>query len=223
MANRPLKMKKKKLESYLQELDSLESSQLPRDAWYMEQYPTPPSVAAEVLTQILLQARETIEGKIVMDLGCGSGPLAIGCVLLGAERVIALDIDINCVHLTERNAMAIGITKDQLMCRQCDVRTLSSEDIQATVDTVVMNPPFGTKYDKGIDKLFIEKALLFANVIYSFHKSSTRHYWITTVSKELNCTVTPMFKVKFPIDKLFKFHRVDSKDVDVDILKFVKN
>lgn len=42
------------------------------------------------------------------------------------------------------------------------------------VDTVIMNPPFGTR-NKGIDTVFLKAALnLASHAVYSLHKSSTR-------------------------------------------------
>lgn len=42
-------------------------------------------------------------------------------------------------------------------------------------DTVLMNPPFGTKHNEGIDMKFLEVALkLSNNAVYSLHKTSTR-------------------------------------------------
>ncbi|CAM9502521.1 unnamed protein product, partial [Choristocarpus tenellus] len=42
------------------------------------------------------------------------------------------------------------------------------------VDTVIMNPPFGTR-NSGIDMIFLEQALQVASTaVYSMHKSSTR-------------------------------------------------
>ena len=35
----------------------------------------------------------TIPGKHVIDIGCGSGILSIGALLLGADRALAVDID----------------------------------------------------------------------------------------------------------------------------------
>jgi hypothetical protein len=43
-----LKMKKKQLENYLQQLDTLESLGFPRDAWELEQYPAPVTIASEL-------------------------------------------------------------------------------------------------------------------------------------------------------------------------------
>jgi predicted RNA methylase len=40
-------------------------------------------------------------------------------------------------------------------------------------DTVVMNPPFGTR-NTGIDTAFVMKGMEYSNVVYSLHKTSTR-------------------------------------------------
>ena len=57
----------------------------------LEQYPTPPDIAAHML---LAAAEEgDIEGKLIADLGCGGGVLGIGAALLGAEHVLAVDLD----------------------------------------------------------------------------------------------------------------------------------
>ena len=44
------------------------------------------------------------EGDKVLDLGCGSGILSIGAVLLGAESACAVDIDENSVRIAAENA-----------------------------------------------------------------------------------------------------------------------
>lgn len=42
-------------------------------------------------------------------------------------------------------------------------------------DTVVMNPPFGTKNNAGIDMKFLKMGLdLSCDSVYSLHKSTTR-------------------------------------------------
>jgi predicted RNA methylase len=61
-----LKMKKKQLENYLQQLDTLESLGFPRDAWELEQYPTRVDIASEALTNLQLQ-ESAIDGRTIMD------------------------------------------------------------------------------------------------------------------------------------------------------------
>ena len=48
-------------------------------------------------------------GDRVIDVGSGSGALAVGAALLGAERVVAVDIDPAAVEATTRNAAANGV------------------------------------------------------------------------------------------------------------------
>jgi len=50
---------------------------------YLEQYTIPTDVAAELLF-IAAYINDDIIDKVVADLGCGTGRLAVGAVLLGA-------------------------------------------------------------------------------------------------------------------------------------------
>jgi ribosomal protein L11 methyltransferase len=57
-------------------------------------------------TQLCLEMMEhlPIEGATVLDLGCGSGILAVGAARLGAARILALDTDPIAVEATAENA-----------------------------------------------------------------------------------------------------------------------
>ena len=54
---------------------------------------------------LVLMERVGLRGKSVADVGCGSGILAIGAVLLGAASVEAVDIDPIAVEVTKANAL----------------------------------------------------------------------------------------------------------------------
>ena len=56
-------------------------------------------------------------GATVLDLGCGSGILAIAAAKLGARRVLALDVDPNAVRAAHENAAANGVA-DAVDARQ---------------------------------------------------------------------------------------------------------
>ncbi|MCL2545349.1 MAG: 50S ribosomal protein L11 methyltransferase [Clostridia bacterium] len=48
-------------------------------------------------------------GCACLDVGCGTGILAIACALLGASKVTAVDIDPTAVTVAERNVRANGV------------------------------------------------------------------------------------------------------------------
>ena len=73
-------MKLRKLEMLLEEFETFKN---PDPA--LEQYMTPPVVAARLLFHAYMKG--DIEGRSVLDLGCGTGILACGAALLGAKEV----------------------------------------------------------------------------------------------------------------------------------------
>lgn len=64
-------------------------------------------------TQLVLEAAEdilpTIPNATVLDLGCGSGILAIGAAKMGASHIWAVDTDPMAVRVTNENAEANGV------------------------------------------------------------------------------------------------------------------
>lgn len=74
-----------------------------------------------------------LEGKTVIDYGCGSGILAIAAIKLGAARVIGIDIDPQAIQASKDNAERNGVA-DKLELFLADERP---EGLKA--DTVVAN------------------------------------------------------------------------------------
>lgn len=89
------------------------------------------------------------------------------------------------------------------------------------VDTVLTNPPFGTKQNAGIDVTFLRAATRLASrAVYSFHKSSTRSYLVKTV-KEWGYDVEVVAQMHFDIPNMYKFHKQDSVDIQVDLVRVI--
>ena len=59
---------------------------------HLEQYTVSAPVAATML-YIAAYTNNGIIGKNILDLGCGTGRLALGASFLGARDIVAVDID----------------------------------------------------------------------------------------------------------------------------------
>ena len=65
--------------------------------------------SGQVMARYLLDNKKEVQGKMVLDFGCGSGVVAIAAKLAGAQRVIALDIDQAALTATQVNARLNGV------------------------------------------------------------------------------------------------------------------
>ena len=138
---------RKKLEIQLQQLESFRE---PNPV--LEQYPITPQGAAIILT-IISNTYNDIQNKVLGDLGCGTGILAIGAALLGAKEVIGVDIDPQQLEIAARNAQKLNIV-NKTRWIQSDI-----QDFSTRVDIVIQNPPFGVQRgDRGMDTIFLKKA-----------------------------------------------------------------
>jgi ribosomal protein L11 methyltransferase len=52
---------------------------------------------------------QSLDGRQVVDYGCGSGILAIAALRLGAQRIVAMDIDPQALRATRENAARNGV------------------------------------------------------------------------------------------------------------------
>jgi len=66
-------------------------------------------------TRLCLELMENVikKGDKVLDMGCGSGILSIGSVLLGAENAVAVDIEENSVKTAVENAQKNNIPDEK--------------------------------------------------------------------------------------------------------------
>ena len=67
---------------------------------------------AHATTHLCLELVSELEPASLLDVGCGSGVIAIAAALLGFSPVIAVDVDSAAVDATLRNADANGATVD---------------------------------------------------------------------------------------------------------------
>lgn len=62
--------------------------------------------SGQVLAQYILDNTTLVKGKSVVDMGSGSGIVAIAAALAGAKKVIACDIDLDALDAVKANAAA---------------------------------------------------------------------------------------------------------------------
>lgn len=194
-------MKQRKLEMLLEELEGFSDPELE-----LEQYQTPPLLAAEILHFAYMQG--DLEDS-VQDLGCGTGILAIGAKLLGARRVVAYDTDQKALEIAKRNAEKFGVEIEFVLS---DIT-----EIKEHVKTTVMNPPFGARV-KGRDRPFLSSALRTSEVIYSIHNRGS----LAFIQKFIKpAVITHSYVAKFPIKRTFDFHKKEKEVIEVEIYRIM--
>uniref|UniRef100_A0A336KU10 Methyltransferase-like protein 5 n=1 Tax=Culicoides sonorensis TaxID=179676 RepID=A0A336KU10_CULSO len=207
------RLKLRKLEEYLQGLDDFETPKV-----QLEQYATPAHIASHMLYTIEANYQD-IEGKLVADLGSGCGMLSVGAFLLGAAHVTGFEIDGDAIEIFKTNVDEMEIENIDVV--QCDVvNQLETVYSDLKFDTVILNPPFGTKNNAGMDMKFLQSAISLTNgTIYSLHKTSTREY-IKKRALDWNLTSNVIAELKYDLPSSYKFHKKQSVDIEVDFWRF---
>ncbi|MCW6168349.1 MAG: METTL5 family protein [Thermoplasmatales archaeon] len=185
---------KKELEIFLQKLKGNRAYRID-----LEQYPTDTIVASNILNTAYLDGN--IEEKMVADLGSGNGIFAVGAALLGAKKVYAVESDPTLVEVLKENAKGLNIE-------------ILNEDVSkfnSPVDTVIMNPPFGSVMTHS-DRKFLKKAVESAGVIYSIHNSKSSEY----VEKfyKAHGEIIRKYKTAITVPRIYKHHTMDRAKVD---------
>jgi len=203
-------IQKKELERKLSKIRSFSSPQVT-----LEQYVTPEHIAAEILWFAAYTYKDIIQ-KIILDLGCGAGILGIGATLLGAQRVIGVDIDPRAIRTAITNSELLGIKE------KIDWIAMEVGSVTGRYDTVIENPPFGTKR-RGADLRFLQKALEVGEVVYSLHKSGLQNRATVRDFVDKNdAKITVVLQNKFALRRTLNFHRKREYTFDVDLYRIVR-
>ena len=209
---------------------------------YCEQYMTPPDLA----TEIVLRIEEDISGCTVADLGCGTCMLAIGCALIGADFVLGLEIDTEAVQIASENIANFHL-HSKIDVITCDLKSTALRGLSKRFDTVIMNPPFGTKRgvkdikirhhkqknkQKGTAKVvsmpdeyqatdidFLRAGCIMARVcVYSLHKANTLHY-IKKTCKDWGVKLDIVEMICYELTAHYRHEVRDRKDIEVYLVR----
>ncbi|KAB0801984.1 hypothetical protein PPYR_04170 [Photinus pyralis] len=206
-------MKLRHLEELLQQIDGFDNPKL-----LLEQYVTPSHLASHMLHTIQAHYGD-IDSKLIADLGSGCGGLTLGTAALNAGLVIGFEIDANAIQICQNNINDQEFSNIDIV--QCDITSNSFVSRWFKMfDTVIMNPPFGTKHNAGIDMDFLKKGFALSNnVIYSLHKSSTRAH-VLKFAKANDVKAEVLAQLRYDLPTTYKFHKKDSVDIEVDFFRF---
>jgi methylase of polypeptide subunit release factors len=92
----------------------------------------------------LIETTDLVHGKIVLEIGTGSGLVSLCCLRHGARRVVATDVNPNAVENARYNANMLDVAS------RLDVRLVSTNtpsafevlDPDEKFDVIVSNPPW---------------------------------------------------------------------------------
>lgn len=180
----------------------------------LEQYPTPPALAAHVIHVADLNG--DIEGRTVVDLGTGTGMLALGAALRGPARVVGVELDADPLTTAGENERRVGTT--------VPIHWVRADATRAPLcltepTTVVMNPPFGAQSGhEGADRAFLETAAEVADVSYSIHNAGSREF-VEAFAGDNGGTVTHAFRAEFDLDRQFEFHDSEREEIETEVFR----
>ena len=119
-------------------------------------------------TRIMVKLMDDVdfEGKTVLDIGCGSGILALYAHLLGAGMIIAVDNDSDAIFNAKKNVSLNRVDTINLVCAHL-------QDIHEAFDVVLANIDIKTfsEHSAKIASLVDRNGLLFISGILRKNKS----------------------------------------------------
>lgn len=91
------------------------------------------------LESLEMRIDEDSQGEVLADIGCGSGILSIGALLLGASKVYAVDTDLLAVESTTSNRELNKIAHDRLLVDKGSVEQVQKLLHNEQVDGIMCN------------------------------------------------------------------------------------
>ena len=186
-----------------------------------EQYPTPADVAAHLVHLAAVQG--DLAGRTVVDLGTGTGMLALGAACRGPARVLALDRDPAALARARENESRVDppthvswLLGDATRAPLCLAR---AETTRASETTVLMNPPFGAQTgNEHADRAFLATASELASVSYSLHNSGSRSF-VAAFADDEGGEVTHGFRVELALPKQFDHQTSERAAIDAEAFR----
>lgn len=193
----------------------------PEPSAELEQYLTPPALAASLLHVAAL--RGDLTGETVVDLGTGTGSLALGAALFSPASVVGIDLDADALAVARENERRVtddpieaGHEPTPVDWLRGDVRR---HPLRSERATVLANPPFGAQRgSRHADRPFLEAASEIAEVSLSIHNEGSREF-VERFVADAGGSVTEAFRAAFPVDRRFPFHTDERRELAVEVFR----
>ncbi|MFW5956733.1 MAG: METTL5 family protein [Halorhabdus sp.] len=180
----------------------------------LEQYRTPPAVASHLVH--LADLNGDLTDQTVIDLGCGTGMLALGAALRGPSRVVGVDLDAAALSTAVENRRRVGTTTTIAWLLGDATRPPLCPDEAVTV---LMNPPFGAQEgNEHADREFLETAAEISAVSYSIHNAGSAAF-VEAFAGDNGGSVTAAYRSSFDLPRQFDFHEADQRELDVELFR----
>ena len=181
----------------------------------LEQYRTPPDLAAHLVHRADLEG--DVQGRTVVDLGCGTGMLTLAAALRAPRAVVGVDIDPDPLSTARQNKQKIGSTTSVSWIRADATAAPLCPTVGET--TVVMNPPFGAQSgNEHADRSFLATAAEIASVSYSLHNAGSSDF-VESFAADNGGAVTHAFAAEFDIPHQFDFHSDETRSIDAELYR----
>lgn len=213
-----MKLSKKELISIIQNTESFNNPKV-----QLEQYCIDAECAVDVIYYAGFEFND-INKALIVDLGAGTGRLSIASAFFNASHVLSVDIDINALQILKKNVISLDLGHIiSPICADIEFFHISKRIFSRNVKiTTIMNPPFGVQ-TKFADRIFIEKAFYFSNIVYSIHLANKKVYnFISTYINKLGWKIDNVLPFSIRLERIFPFHTQKTKKIDVHIYRFIK-
>ncbi|MHB9286187.1 METTL5 family protein [Halobacteriales archaeon Cl-PHB] len=180
----------------------------------LEQYRTPPELAAHLVHTADLQG--DVQGRTIVDLGCGTGMLALGAALRGPLSVVGLDLDPGPLATARKNERRVASTTPVSWIRADATR---APLCPTGPTTVLMNPPFGAQSgNEHADREFLETTATIADVSYSIHNADSDGF-VEAFADDNGGEVTHAFQAEFDLPRQYDHHEADRRTIDAEVFR----
>ena len=130
----------------------------------------------------------------------------------------------NALGILKRNILNLDLAQVIFpICADIDYLEISKKNLPKSMKvTTIMNPPFGVQ-KKFADRSFLDRAFNFSDIVYSIHLANKKvQKFIVEYVKKFSWKIDNILPFKMVIERTFPFHSQKTKNINVNVYRFVK-